>query len=358
MEHLRKGHEIAQSRGRWAKYLLAFTIPAAVAASLWAEGAWAFGALVYAFGVLPALELVLPPARANLTDLERQFVAADGRYDRLLWWMVPVQWALVVWFLVHPGEDSVTFVGRIFALGLGCGVLGINVAHELGHRPDAFSQRLAHVLLASSLYTHFFIEHNRGHHRNVATPEDPATARRGEWVQVFWVRAVFGGVLGAWRLEADRLKRKGQSPWTWENQFLRLQLLQWGLFALAWGVFGGTAAFGWLAAAAFGGCLLETVNYIEHYGLQRERMNAHRYVPVEPVHSWNSDHVLGRMILFELSRHSDHHHVPSKPYAQLDHIDEAPQLPTGYPGMMLLSLIPPLFFRVMRPRLAAVPSGR
>jgi alkane 1-monooxygenase len=104
--------------------------------------------------------------------------------------------------------------------------------------------------------------------------------------------------------------------------------------------------------------LLETVNYIEHYGLQRERMNAHRYVPVEPEHSWNSDHVLGRMILFELSRHSDHHHVPSKPFAQLDHIERAPQLPTGYPGMMLLSLFPPLFFRVMRPRLAAVPSGR
>ena len=358
MENLLSGPRPVGLRGHWAKYILAFTIPAAVAASLLAEGGWAFGALVYAFGILPALELVLPPARTNLTELERGFVAEDPRYDRLLWWMVPVQWGLVVLFLMDPGADAVTVTGRVFALGLACGVLGINVAHELGHRPDAFSQRLAHALLASSMYTHFFIEHNRGHHRNVATPDDPATARKGEWVQLFWARAVFGGVLGAWKLEAERLRRKGRSPWTWENQFLRLQLLQWGLFAAAAGVFGWQAALGWGAAAAFGGCLLETVNYIEHYGLQRERMNAHRYVPVEPEHSWNSDHVLGRMILFELSRHSDHHHVPSKPFAQLDHIERAPQLPTGYPGMMLLSLFPPLFFRVMRPRLAAVPSGR
>lgn len=358
MDNHRDTPRPAGLKGHGAKYLLAFSIPAAVVASLCAEGAWTFGALVYAFGVLPALELVLPPARANLSELERAYVAADRWYDRLLHWMVPVQWAVVVVFLADPGGDALTFTGRVFALGLSCGVLGINVAHELGHRPDAFSQRLSHLLLASSLYTHFFIEHNRGHHRNVATPEDPATARKGEWVQVFWVRAVFGGLVGAWRLEADRLKRKGRSPLTWDNQFLRLQLLQWSLFAAGAAAFGMQAACGWFAAAAFGGCLLETVNYIEHYGLQRERMNAHRYVPVEPEHSWNSDHVLGRMILFELSRHSDHHHAPAKPYVQLDHIDRAPQLPTGYPGMMLLSLVPPLFFRIMRPRLAAVPSGR
>jgi alkane 1-monooxygenase len=358
MDNLRDGVISRAHLVRRAKYLLAFTIPLAGGLSLLAEGVWTFGALVYAFGLLPLLELVLPPARANLSDVERSYVARDPWFDRLLVLMVPIQVGLLAYFVTHPGEDGVTFTGRVFAMGLLCGVLGINVAHELGHRPDRFSQRCAHVLLATSLYTHFFIEHNRGHHRNVATPDDPATARRGEWVQLFWLRAVFGGIAGAWRLEAERLRRQGKSPWHLDNQFLRLQALQWAAFgAVAWGL-GSTAALGWLAAAAFGGCLLETVNYIEHYGLQRPRLNAHRYVPVEPEHSWNSDHVLGRMILFELSRHSDHHHRPAQPYAQLDHIDHAPQLPTGYPGMMLLSLVPPLFFRVMRPRLAAVPSGR
>lgn len=340
---------------RWSvrplRYLASWTIPLAGGVSLISEGGMAWFALLYAFGFLPLLELVLPGAQRNLSDPEREEVAADPGYELVLWTALPLQWGMLVFFLWTMSAEptsGTTWWGHVTAMGLLCGVLGINVAHELGHRPDKVSQRMAKGLLASSFYTHFFVEHNRGHHRNVATPHDPATARRGEWVQVFWFRSMLGGLRSAWELERKRLARLGRGAWRWENEVLRWQLIQWGLWLSVGATLGWAVAGAWLLAGVLGGCLLETVNYIEHYGLARKKADGERYERVQPHHSWNSDHALGRLVLFELSRHSDHHHLPAKPYAQLDHIDRAPQLPTGYPGMMLLSLFPPLFFAVMR----------
>jgi alkane 1-monooxygenase len=212
-------------------------------------------------------------------------------------------------------------------------------------------QFLAKTLLLSSLYMHFFIEHNRGHHKSVATPEDPSTARFNEPVQLFWIRSMFQTWLSAWHLEFDRLQRNGFSRFCLRNEMLQFQLIQLA-FLIAVYYFGGYfVVLAVWAAALVGAILLETINYIEHYGLMRKKLESSYYERVEHHHSWNSDHLIGRLILFELSRHSDHHYKTNKKYQTLISADDAPQMPTGYPGMMVLSIIFPLWFWVMNERL-------
>lgn len=347
---------------RFLKYTLSFTIPLATLFSLLAEGNWTWMAIAYSFGFLPFMELILPSTKKNLTDAEREVVSEDPMYDGLLWSMVLIQWCLLGYFLYDLSLGnrtmwSLEWWGYVSAMGLSCSILGINVAHELGHRREKHNHWLSQALLVTSLYTHFFIEHNQGHHRNVATPDDPATARRNEWLFTFWFRAVFLAWWSGWKIEAKRMRRSGKRAWHPSNVFLRLQVLQWGLLAAVWLALGWEVGVAWLIAGAFGGFLLEVVNYVEHYGLLRDKVSEHRYERVQPQHSWNSDHPLGRMVLFELTRHSDHHHQSAKPFQTLDTIEEAPQLPTGYPGMMLLSLVPPLYFAVMNPRVDRLMSG-
>jgi alkane 1-monooxygenase len=204
---------------------------------------------------------------------------------------------------------------------------------------------------------HFFIEHNRGHHKNVSTDEDPASSRYGEVLYTFFFRTITGSWLSAWKLERVRLERKKQSIWSWQNEMLRFQVIQ-GALILAIAVFFGVETMAWfMGAALIGILLLETVNYIEHYGLRRKRKGA-SYERVLPVHSWNSNHPLGRLILLELTRHSDHHYMASRKYQVLRHFDESPQMPTGYPGMMVLSFFPPLWFRVMHKRIEQYRQGK
>jgi alkane 1-monooxygenase len=262
-------------------------------------------------------------------------------------------WGLVAYFfytITHRTLSAAELVGMTFNVGLVVGTIGINVAHELGHRSHKGEQLLAQVLLLSALYMHFFIEHNRGHHKHVATPEDPATARLGEPIYAFWLRSVVGGWRNAWRLEAQRL---GAARWTWQNQMLRFQLIQLAYLVLvAWLL--GPAVLGFaLGIAIVGFLLLESVNYIEHYGLQRRKLPTGRYEPVSPTHSWNSDHELGRIFLYELTRHSDHHYKATRKYQVLRHFDDSPQLPMGYPAAIVLALAPPLWFAVMDERVAA-----
>lgn len=338
---------------RALKYLLAVTLPLTVALSFLRNDAWTFFPVIYAFGIIPLLEVFFKPSAQNLTEVERELVKKDKSYDRLLFFMVPIQWGFVGWFCYSLTFDEIptyAVVGRTLSLGMMCGVIGINVAHELGHRSGKFEQRLSQLLLLSSLYMHFFIEHNRGHHRNVATKEDPATARKNEWVFLFWPRTILFSWISAWKLERVRLS-KLSLPWlSHHNQMIRFQLVQLALLAVIYVLAGWQVMLCFICAAGVGMLLLETVNYIEHYGLLRKMKSNGRFERVLPVHSWNSNHVVGRMMLFELSRHSDHHYKASTPYQLLSHIEEAPQLPTGYPGMMLLSLFPPLFFHLMNPR--------
>lgn len=338
---------------RALKYATVLTLPATVGVAFMRTDYWTFFPLVYAFGIVPLIELFIKPNPINLNEAERELVKEDPLYDFLVRVMTPIQYVFLVWFFFavsEAGLSTTALVGRITAMGMLCGVVGINVAHELGHRTKSLDRFLAKALLLSSLYTHFYIEHNRGHHRNVATPDDPATARLNETIYTFWVRSVVGSYINAWKLERERLQRIDQPVLSFHNEMIRFTLMHVLLVGGVMLIFGWQTALWFVLAALMGGLLLETVNYIEHYGLMRKKNERGRYERVMPVHSWNSNHVFGRLLLFELTRHSDHHYKASTPYPLLDHMEEAPQLPTGYPGMMLLSLFPPIFFAVMNRR--------
>ena len=262
--------------------------------------------------------------------------------------------SLYVWFIFFMNfwnVDTITNVGHITSMGLMCGVFGINVAHELGHRMDKFNQFLSKVMLTTSLYNHFFVEHNRGHHRNVGTHEDAATARRGEMLYTFWIRAILMGWISAWKIVAKERRRKKLAVVSFGNEMVQLQFAQIALIAVIVFFQGWWVGLYACAAAITGIILLETVDYIEHYGLERMKVNENRYADVHPIHSWNADFVMGRLVLFELTRHSDHHTTPSKHYQLLDSKEEASTLPAGYPAMMLISMLPPLWFAIMNKRI-------
>ncbi|MGY6561944.1 MAG: alkane 1-monooxygenase [Luteibaculaceae bacterium] len=331
------------------KYAAVYIIPAVVLISLLTKSTQAFFAIIFVFGVLPTIEFFSKPSEENLSEAQEEMVKNDRVYDLLLYSLVPIQYFLLTVFLFVVSDSSLAFIEKIAlstAFGISCGVLGINAAHELGHRTKPHEQFMAKALLLTSLYMHFFIEHNRGHHRYVATEKDPASARYGENVYAFFIRSVVGSYTSAWRLEKERLDKKGLPWFSLQNEMLRFQLIQVFLLAVITAIFGVETALFFVFAAVLGFLLLETVNYIEHYGLQRKQKGT-GYERTLPIHSWNSSHPVGRVVLLELTRHSDHHFLASRKYQTLRHFNEAPQMPTGYPGMMLIALIPPLWFNIM-----------
>jgi alkane 1-monooxygenase len=309
--------------------------------------------LVLVWVIIPLIELALAPDDANMEAAEEELAKHDRTYDIWLYLVVVLQFLALYTFLhsVQRNDNSVwELIGKVFVMGLLCGTFGINVAHELGHRSDRNEQFLSKLLLLTSLYMHFYIEHNKGHHRRVSTPEDPASARYGESVYAFYFRSVIFSYLSAWQIANREMKKKGLPILHWKNEMLQFQLIQAVFLILIWLIFGAKACLLFIAAALIGALLLETVNYIEHYGLERKKKDNGQYERTKPVHSWNSNHVMGRIVLFELSRHSDHHYMASRKYQVLRHHHGAPQMPTGYPGMMILSLITPAWYAVMNPR--------
>ena len=196
---------------------------------------------------------------------------------------------------------------------------------------------------------HFFIEHNRGHHLNVSTKEDPASARKGEMFYVFWFRSVIGQWIDSWKLEYKRLRKIDLL----HNQMFHFTVIQLLFLGVIFYMFGSTVTLFFLATAILSFTQLELVNYIEHYGLERKMTSSGRYEKVSSIHSWNSNHEVGRIMLYELTRHSDHHYKSAKKFQILDHHDDSPQLPYGYPTSMLISLVPPLWFKLMDRRLPA-----
>ena len=335
------------------KYLMAYSLPATVAISFLSQGWLCYLPLIYGFGVIPLLDQLVGAKAGNLSDSEHDEANRNVLYNGVIYLAVPVQLAMLIWFLceVQVSMSTADLVGKITAMGMMCGVVGINVAHELGHRPKAHERVMAKVLLYTSLYMHFYIEHNKGHHRNVGTSVDGATARRNEALYVFWLRTIVQSFRSAWQITAKELNRKKQPVWSLKNEMIQMISLQLVLCVAIALLFSWSVLWCFLAAALMGILLLETVNYIEHYGLYRTKLNEFRYEDVEPQHSWNSDHALGRLVLFELTRHSDHHYEPAKHYQLLDSMKGASQLPAGYPAMMLLSLFPPVWFAVMNRRL-------
>jgi len=335
---------------RRLKYLLVYLLPFSVYLSFQRTGFLTLLPVFTVFVLVPLLELFLPADHSNLEKEAYQQEKNSRLYDWILYLAVPVQVGMLVYFLFTIEQTpypSLTFFGRTLAMGLLCGVLGINIGHELGHRSERIDQFLGEILLLSSLNTHFLPYHNEGHHREVATPKDPATAKRGQSLFSFWVTSHFGSYAKAWKIENKRMKRQGKVPLSLSNRMVAYTLANVILLGVILYFFSWKVLLAFVLAAIIGILLLETVNYIEHYGLLRQRTASGRYERVRHVHSWNSDHQIGRLMLFNLSRHSDHHYKASKKYQVLDSLPDSPQMPTGYPGMMVLALVQPLWFRVM-----------
>lgn len=334
-------------------YFFVYLLPITVAFAFNMRGWFTFIPLIVFYGLVPVFELLLSPNHTNPDKVEKR--DNSKFYDFVLYLAVPVQVGFLFYFfytLTAHNYSSFEYIGLTLSMGLMCGVFGINIAHELGHRSNRFEQLLAEILLLTSLEMHFMPYHNNGHHHNVATPNDPATARKGELVFFFWFRSQIGSYLQAWQLESKRLKKQGKAAISLNNKAFTYTLIQVTFVIGIYFFYGGLVASLFVSAALFGILLLETVNYIEHYGLLRAQNEHDRYERVQHYHSWNSDHPLGRAMLFELSRHSDHHFKASKKYQTLLSLAGAPQMPTGYPGMMLFSLVPPLWFWVMNKKLS------
>jgi alkane 1-monooxygenase len=257
------------------------------------------------------------------------------------------------WLGYDGGLSWVAKIGLALTVGT-LGGIGINTAHELGHKKDSLERWLSKITLAQTWYGHFYIEHNRGHHVRVATPEDPASSRFGETLWEFLPRSVWGSLRSSWQLEAQRMYRQDKSPFHPQNDVLNA----WAMSVLFWGVL--IAVFGpalipfMIIQAVYGFTLLETVNYLEHYGLLRQKTANGRHERCTPEHSWNSDHLVTNLFLY---RHSDHHANPTRRYQTLRSMAGAPTLPSGYASMISLTYFPPLWRKVMDHRVLAHYDG-
>jgi alkane 1-monooxygenase len=342
-------------RYAWLLGLLVPTLPflAYGLVQLTGVGAFYFFGPFLVFGVFPLLDLVVGMDAENPPDSVVKWLEQDRYYRWCTYAFLPLQYAgllFACWLWADGGLSVVESVGLALTMGMVSGI-AINTAHELGHKRASLERWLSKVALAQSGYGHFFIEHNRGHHVRVATPEDPASSRLGESFWAFLPRTVTGSLTSAWELEKVRLDRMGARRLSLRNDILNAWLMTVVLFAAL------TAGFGWVvlpylaAQAVIGFCLLEVVNYLEHYGLLRARREDGRYERTRPEHSWNSNNVASNVLLYHLQRHSDHHANPMRRYQALRHFDEAPQLPTGYAGMIVLAVCPPAWRRVMDHRL-------
>ncbi len=309
---------------------------------------WFYGP-VLVFAIFPLLDLAIGLDARNPPDAVIKALEADRYYRWCTYAYLPIQYAGLVfacWKWSSGGLSTVESIGLALTVAMVSGI-AINTAHELGHKRDSLERWLSKVALAQSGYGHFFIEHNRGHHVRVATPEDPASSRLGESFYRFWPRTVAGSLRSAWELERVRLQRLESPMWTPRNDILSA----WAMTVILYGAL--TAVFGvivlpYLAIqAVLGFSLLEVVNYLEHYGLLRQRREDGRYERTRPEHSWNSNNTASNVLLYHLQRHSDHHANPVRRYQALRHVEEAPQLPTGYAGMILLAVVPPVWRRVM-----------
>jgi alkane 1-monooxygenase len=333
------------------RYLAAYLVPMASFAGLY-FGGWASpGAFYIGFLIVPVIELFVPAAPRSEEEVILQQKSKIPFFDYLLYLNVPMLYINAIyfaWILGHRDMSTFELIFSVINVGILLGVCGINVAHELGHREGNFDRWMARLLLVPVLYSHFTLEHNYGHHLKVATPEDPATARKNEPVYTFYFRSIVQGYLNAWKIGFRRLEVQ-QRP-KWMHEILWSHIAQLIFLAIVVMIAGWGNLVPYLIAALIGIIALETVNYIEHYGLRRKKMASGRYEPMTESHSWNSNHELGRIMLFELVRHADHHYQTSRKYQALRHLEQSPQLPFGYPMSIIVALIPPLWFHLMNPR--------
>lgn len=341
-------------------FLSIFIIPTLIVWGYFMGGAWTFSAFIFAYGIIPILDTLIGKDRENISQESFDQVIGNRYFYAVVYTQVYTHIAIVIFSAYVISLQTLTtleIIGLLMSVGLYMSS-GINVGHELGHKRNKIAQFHSQLVLMLVGYMHFFIEHNKGHHVNVATPKDPATSRKNQTFYAFWVQSVFGSWRSAWHIEKNRLQRRGSKVWSFSNAMIWYVIFPIAFFTLL------TVAFSWSSGAviwaipaflvgqaimAFSS--LESVNYIEHYGIMRREVAPGRYEKVNPLHSWNSNHVISNFFLFQLQRHSDHHAHAARPYQVLRHFDESPQLPSGYPLMILMSLVPPLWFSVMNKRL-------
>ncbi|MBU2938028.1 alkane 1-monooxygenase [Lacinutrix sp. C3R15] len=335
------------------KYLAAFSIPLLAVLGLYFKGIYVYLVPIYAFVLLPVFEMSFPIDDTNLETEEVANKLKNKLFDWLLYLNLPIVYGLLFLNLktvASQNLETYEIVGLVISLGIVLAINGINVAHELGHRQRSNARFLGKALLLPSLYMHFYIEHNFGHHLHAATPEDPATAKYNQSVYSFWFTSTIRQYLKSWKIQKKLLNNNNKSFFSVKNDMFWFTIIQISYLVIVYLLFSSSGLFFALASAIVGFILLETVNYIEHYGLLRLKTKSGRYERVKKIHSWNSNHIIGRIVLYELTRHSDHHYKTTKKYQILDCHKESPQMPYGYPTSMLISLFPPLWFKIMNKR--------
>ena len=355
--------DVYRDRKRYA-WVLSLLVPGFIGSGagllLWtgdAHMAWLPVVLLYA--AVPLLDWLMGEDRSNPPESAVPGLEADRYYRFVTYAAVPVLWASFisnVWFLGTHELPWHAQLALVFSAGL-AGGFGINLGHELGHKNTPLERWLAKIILAPTAYGHFFIEHNRGHHRDVATPTDPASSRMGETIYTFVLREMPGALKRAWRIEKERLGRTGQPLWSLHNEVLQPAAITLVLWAALIALLGWKVLPFILAISFWANFQLTSANYIEHYGLLRQEIKPGRYEVTQPRHSWNSNHIFSNWILFHLQRHSDHHAHPVRRYQSLRHFEDLPQLPNGYVGMFLACYIPPVWFALMDHRVVAWAGG-
>lgn len=343
-------------------FFTAFIIPALVVAGFYLDDYWNFIAILFSFLLIPLIDQSVGIDTSNVNPDRVKAVGEEFYYRFVTYVWTYVQVGFVIWaaYAVTTGQLNSAWEWAAFVLSVSLvtGGIGITVAHELGHKKSGLERTYGKILLMTVSYMHFYIEHNRGHHVTVATPEDPATARKNENFYAFWIRSVFGGYAHAWKLERESLQRNNKSVFSVRNEmiwFAVLPILFCALLTLGFSLLLGRTTWEvpifFFAQSFLAFTLLELVNYVEHYGIVRKEISPGRYERVNPVHSWNSSHMLSNFFLFQLQRHSDHHAFAYKRYQILNHYDVSPQLPFGYPTMIMMAMVPPLWFSMMNKRL-------
>ena len=335
------------------KYLWAYSIPVIGILGIYFGGIYSFGAFVFAFVFIPVMELMLPTNEENYSDEDTDDRLKNKFYDLMLYLNVPIVYGALIYSLIKITTVDIStseLIGITLSLGVIFGANGINVAHELGHRKSLFEKLLGKALLIPSHYTHFFIEHNHGHHLHVSTPSDPSTAKYNQNLYAFWWQTVSGTYVKAWEIQKKLNQVNNTSLFSLKNDMFWFTIIQIIYLAASYYYFELTGLLFVIMAGIVGLLLLETINYIEHYGLKRNQLASGRFERVSEKHSWNSNHVLGRIILYELTRHSDHHYKSQRKYQILEYHDVSPQMPYGYPTSMVMSFFPPLWFSVMNKR--------
>lgn len=323
-------------------------------------GILAYLSLIIAFGLVPIMDFIVPKSLLNPTSLEEEKALKDTIiYDVLVWIVLPIQLICLAYFLINFSTNYnqvnwFTKIGWISSMATLSGILGINVGHELGHRIGSWQRFVGKALLWTSLRMSFYIEHNWGHHRDVSTPKDPASAKKNELVYTFIPKSLLKTYLNSWAIQKELLLKRKVGFFSIYNDILWYTIIQWSSILAVFLIFDWQTMLGYVAAMLGGMFLLESVNYIEHYGLRRKQDENGRYERTLPIHSWNSDHSFSGAALFNLSRHSDHHHLPGRHYQILRNYETTPNMPTGYAGMILLSLVFPLWFKIMNKKVEAI----